>query len=586
MLSRDEILARKKQQEELIMKGFVNNKTTSSKEEQDELPFSELRIEEDIEIDIQKKTYCETDNIEKGGKPAAIGEIRVWSGVKHVKHADGWVVIPKSKKAYLLDSSGKKHEKHSDEHENFGEKYRDEEHTKPEPKQEETPKQPEPKQEETPKQPEPKQEETQSQKKERPENYEAKIEALQPLLDLSIDAEDRVKGFIKLGVKDISALVNLTGASVSSIGKILEAAGIDQDKKGSKSIVDKIEETITASTDEPDQVALPPIDVHDRWESYEKDLTMVGMKYKGCKGLVAYGTGGVGKTWNCTKTLQQIVVDPETKVRRMATPEEIENPDLLPENERFLREWHPEMDMGPDDYDYITVKSSATPAGMYVTLYNHRDKTIIFDDCDSVFEDSVAINLIKAATDSSGKQIDWNSARELKTGQIFQTTAGKEVPEKAPKRFDFSGSVIVITNLPQEKLQSPLLQPIVDSRAVQINLTMSSDETLEMLDKIKDKMTFEEEDGTRMSIPEEDRNAAFDFIKKYKSRLNLGKLNARTLGHIVRIKMFNEVYNARKIAEAPDEETRQKIKDSWMKTAAVQLDLFDKTSLAAPKQKK
>jgi hypothetical protein len=140
MLSRDEILARKKQQEELIMKGFVNNKTTSSKEEQDELPFSELRIEEDIEIDIQKKTYCETDNIEKGGKPAAIGEIRVWSGVKHVKHADGWVVIPKSKKAYLLDSSGKKHEKHSDEHENFGEKYRDEEHTKPEPKQEETPK--------------------------------------------------------------------------------------------------------------------------------------------------------------------------------------------------------------------------------------------------------------------------------------------------------------------------------------------------------------------------------------------------------------------------------------------------------------
>jgi hypothetical protein len=61
---------------------------------------------------------------EKGGKRAVVGEIRVWGGIRYVKHADGWVVLPKNKTPYLIDSQTlRRHDKHSEEHEQFGRQY-------------------------------------------------------------------------------------------------------------------------------------------------------------------------------------------------------------------------------------------------------------------------------------------------------------------------------------------------------------------------------------------------------------------------------------------------------------------------------
>jgi len=58
------------------------------------------------------------------------------------------------------------------------------------------------------------------------------------------------------------------------------------------------------------------------------------------------------------------------------------------------------------------VKGSATPIGLYQTLYKYSDENcvVVFDDCDSILLDDVALNLLKGALDSGKKRkISWLS---------------------------------------------------------------------------------------------------------------------------------------------------------------------------------
>ena len=44
--------------------------------------------------------------------------------------------------------------------------------------------------------------------------------------------------------------------------------------------------------------------------------------------------------------------------------------------------------------DFVHFKGRATPAGLFVTLYENNDKIIVLDDCDSVFKDDDAENIL------------------------------------------------------------------------------------------------------------------------------------------------------------------------------------------------
>ena len=83
---------------------------------------------------------------------------------------------------------------------------------------------------------------------------------------------------------------------------------------------------------------------------------------------------------------------------------------------------------------YVVVKGYATPKALYGTLWEHRDKTIIFDDCDSVLKDAVSLNLLKGALDSYDKRtISW-----LQKGFI---------DDNLPNSFEFQGNIIFISNI-------------------------------------------------------------------------------------------------------------------------------------------
>lgn len=119
------------------------------------------------------------------------------------------------------------------------------------------------------------------------------------------------------------------------------------------------------------------------------------------------------------------------------------------------------------------VKGSATPIGLYQTLYKYSDPNcvIVFDDCDSILLDDVSLNLLKGALDSGKKRkISWLSE---------SSTLRRE---GIPDSFDFKGSVIFITNLKFDQMKSQKLRDHLDalqSRCHYLDLTLDT-----MRDKI------------------------------------------------------------------------------------------------------
>lgn len=91
------------------------------------------------------------------------------------------------------------------------------------------------------------------------------------------------------------------------------------------------------------------------------------------------------------------------------------------------------------------LSGSASPIGLFRALWETRFKgsVLVIDDCDSVFYDLGALNLIKAACDSTKKRtIRWC------TDYHMSAPDGDDKPEK---EFEYEGTLIFITNIDFDK---------------------------------------------------------------------------------------------------------------------------------------
>lgn len=117
---------------------------------------------------------------------------------------------------------------------------------------------------------------------------------------------------------------------------------------------------------------------------------------------------------------------------------------------------------------YEVIKGAMTPIGLYCTLYKHSDpnNVLVFDDCDSVFQDDLSLNILKAALDSGKKRrIYWNSDSAMLRR------------EGVPDCFDFKGGCIFITNLKFDNLQSKKMKDHLEalqSRCHFLDLTLNT----------------------------------------------------------------------------------------------------------------
>jgi hypothetical protein len=166
---------------------------------------------------------------------------------------------------------------------------------------------------------------------------------------------------------------------------------------------------------------------------------------------------------------------------------------------------------------YDVVKGAMSPIGLYCKLFNYKEKddVLVFDDCDAIFEEPLALNILKAALDSKKKRtIHWN------------TDSFKLRNEGVPDSFEFQGSAIFITNLDFQDVKSKKIRShleALESRCHYMDLTISTER--EKMLRIKQVIMDGMLDAYALS--DEIKQDIIDFVDINKNRLR--ELSLRTV---------------------------------------------------------
>lgn len=167
-------------------------------------------------------------------------------------------------------------------------------------------------------------------------------------------------------------------------------------------------------------------------------------------------------------------------------------------------------DKGLYEIEWAHFKGYSTARGLYNTLYDNNGKLIIFDDCDSVLEDKVALNILKSALDSyETRTISW--------------MAKMNKNDEYPQQFNFTGQIIFISNKSRSAIDGAIL-----SRSLTVDLTMTEDEKIERMSHILESILPD--------YPIEVKRDALDFISEYKGVANI---NLRTLIMVSKMRLAN-----------------------------------------------
>jgi len=231
-----------------------------------------------------------------------------------------------------------------------------------------------------------------------------------------------------------------------------------QGKKLIRAVAETTADTVPDAETEAD-AASPYFSISERFSFITQLVESVISGYN--TGLVVTGSGGLGKTYTVMQTLA-------------------------------------DNDLG--EGDCVIVKGHATALSLYKTLFDNREKIIVFDDCDAVLDDKTAVNLLKAALDTSDRRmVSWISSRENLNS--------------LPPVFEFKGRVIFISNKRPDAIPQPLL-----SRCLSVDVTMTTDEKIQRIEALLPKI-----------MPDMDVAAKAEVLVLIKKHRNvIADLNVRT----------------------------------------------------------
>ena len=253
-------------------------------------------------------------------------------------------------------------------------------------------------------------------------------------------------------------------------------------KKDYAEIMGSVTEMVESKSDK--------FDINTRFGFVEKLVTMVATGVQ--PSAVVTGEGGLGKTYTVTKTLE------ENGYKDISDLADFQVGSVINTRKCFT-----------------FVKGYSTAKGLYRTLFENNKSIIVFDDCDAVLKDPVALNLLKGALDSYGKRIiSWNA--DFKD-------------EDLPKSFNFEGRVIFISNMPQSKIDQA-----IRSRSMMIDLSMTLDQKIDRMEHIAASPEF---------MPEYDSTVKADalaLIREIKDECK--EVSLRTLISVCKIRAANKDY--------------------------------------------
>lgn len=227
--------------------------------------------------------------------------------------------------------------------------------------------------------------------------------------------------------------------------------------------------------------------INERFGFVEKLVSMVASGVQ--PSAVITGEGGLGKTYTVTKTLEN------AGYKDISDLADFQVGSLI--NVRRC---------------FTTVKGYSTPKGLYRTLFENNKSIVVFDDCDAVLRDPVALNILKSALDSYGKRIiSWNADMR---------------DEDLPRSFNFEGRVIFISNLNQEGIDQA-----IRSRSMMIDLSMTLEQKIDRMETISKTDEF---------MPEYDavyKADALQHIREIKD--DIKEISLRTLIAVTKVRASN-----------------------------------------------
>ena len=226
--------------------------------------------------------------------------------------------------------------------------------------------------------------------------------------------------------------------------------------------------------------------INERFEFVENLVSMIATGLT--PSAVITGEGGLGKTYTVNKTLVASGLKDLTDAGALEVGSTVN---------RYK--------------SFTSVKGYSTPKGLYRTLYENKDSVVVFDDCDSILKDPVALNLLKSALDSYGKRIiSWNAETSF---------SGEDLP----RSFEFKGRVIFISNLSQDKIDQA-----IRSRSMMVDLSMTEDQKIERMEVIAASEEFLPEFSAQY------KKDALDLIRTLKE--DAKEISLRTLISVTKIR--------------------------------------------------
>lgn len=141
-----------------------------------------------------------------------------------------------------------------------------------------------------------------------------------------------------------------------------------------------------------------------------------------------------------------------------------------------------------DGNGYFKITGSASPAGIYRTLFQHKKEILLFDDSDSALADQDGRNLFKTASDTKKvRKISWQ-----KGGKSYVDPDDYDEEDESsdvlPRSFEFTGKIIFISNLSLNKLDP---DGALRTRGYVINIDPSNEEIYSYMRKICTKIRLE-----------------------------------------------------------------------------------------------
>lgn len=249
------------------------------------------------------------------------------------------------------------------------------------------------------------------------------------------------------------------------------------------SMVGDIEQAIVVATEKQNRYG-----INERFSFVEKLVNMVASNIQ--PSAIITGEGGLGKTYTVTKTLEA------NGYKDISDLADFQVGTIV--NTRRC---------------FTMVKGYSTAKGLYRTLFENNKSIIVFDDCDAVLKDPVALNLLKGALDSYGKRIiSWNA--DMKDDDL-------------PRSFNFEGRVIFISNMEQDRIDQA-----IRSRSMMIDLSMTADQKIDRMEFIANSAEF---------LPEFTKEHKQDALALIREVANEAKeISLRTLISVTKIRASNK----------------------------------------------